>query len=225
MPDCEETVTSAQPLTGRALERRDPDTVPTGLVLMLHGGTQHSLDPVGSRSASLRRTQTMRNRIAPQLLKSGRALWLLRYDVRGWNADSPDGPSPVPDARWALDQVRTEYGDLPVVLLGHSMGGRTSAHVADDPNVVGVVALAPWFERGDPVEPLAGKHLVTGHGARDRITSARATRSFVRRAADVAAQAEFHDLGLAGHYMLYRAGMWNRFALRHSAALLERAGG
>lgn len=225
MPECEDTATRAQPLTGRALERRDPASTPTGLVLMLHGGTAHSLDPVGPRSASLRRTQLMRNRLAPRLLESGRAVWLLRYDVRGWNAGSPDGPSPIADARWALDQVRAAYGDLPVVLLGHSMGGRTAVRVADDPNVVGVVALAPWFERTDPVEPLAGKQLVAGHGGRDRITSARATRSFVRRAGAVATRAEFHDLGLAGHYMLYRPGMWNRLALRQATDLLERAGG
>jgi predicted alpha/beta-hydrolase family hydrolase len=193
------------------------------MVLMLHGGTQRSLEPVGSRSGSLIRTRVMRDRLAPKLLEAGSAVWLLRYQRRGWNAAAPGGPSPVADARWALGQVREVHGDLPVVLLGHSMGGRTSTHVADDPSVVGVVGLAPWLEPGDPVAPLAGKALVAGHGLRDRITSASATRAYVDRAARVASSAEFVPLGLAGHYLLYRPGMWNRFALDHSLAMLARA--
>lgn len=215
--------TDAGTVTGRALERTEPSGTPRGLVLMLHGGTQHSLDPVGPRSGSLLRTRAMRDRLAPRFLEAGHAVWLLRYGKRGWNADSPNGPSPVNDARWALDRVREAHGDVPVVLLGHSMGGRTSTRVADDPNVTGVVGLAPWFEQGDPVSPLAGKTLVAGHGLRDRITSARATQSYVDRAARVAASAEFFPLGLAGHYLLYRPGMWNRFALEHSLGVLDRA--
>jgi pimeloyl-ACP methyl ester carboxylesterase len=208
--------------TGRALERRDPAGRPRGLVLMLHGGTPHSLDPVGPRSGSLLRTRAMRDRLAPAFLGAGNAVWLLRYGSRGWNAGSPGGPSPIRDARWALDRVREAYDDVPVVLLGHSMGGRTSAQVADDPNVVGVVGLAPWFDPADPVAPLAGKILVAGHGLRDRITSARATRAYVDRARGVAASARFVPLGLAGHYLLYRPAMWNRFALENSLDVLAR---
>lgn len=213
----------AESPTGRALDRRDPAGTPRGLVLVLHGGTQVSNEPVGAGSGSLKRMEIMRNAISPRLLAAGHAVWLLRYEVRGWNAGRRGGPSPVLDARWALDQVRAAYGDVPVVLLGHSMGGRTAAHVADDPNVTGMVGLAPWLEPGDPVAALAGRHLVAGHGRRDRITSARLTRAYVDRASRVAASAEFHSLGLAGHYMLYRPWMWNRFARRHTLGLLEHA--
>lgn len=216
--------TDAGTLTGRSLERTEPSGTARGVVLMLHGGTQHSIDPVGPRSGSLIRTRVMRDRLAPKIREAGHGVWLLRYGTRGWNATSPEGPSPVQDARWALDQIRAAHDDVPVVLLGHSMGGRTATQVADDPNVVGVVGLAPWFEPGDPVAPLAGKKFVAGHGLRDRITSARATRSYVDRARRVAASAEFFSLGLAGHYMLYRPGMWNRFALEHSLAVLARSG-
>jgi len=107
-------------------------------------------------------------------------------------------------------------------MLGHSMGARTAVHVADHPSVGGVVALAPWFERTDPVRHLAGRHFIAGHGRRDRITSAAMTRAFVDQARGVAASSEYVDLGRSGHYMLRRTAEWNRFALRSSLTVLDR---
>ena len=209
------------PSDARALDRRAPEGTPRGVVLMLHGGTPHSLEPVGTRSGSLWRMQVLRDALRREVLDAGHALWLLRYARRGWNGGT--SLSPVPDARWALDQVRAAYGDVPVVLVGHSMGARVASRVADDPSVRGVVALAPWFDGGDPVTALAGKDLVVGHGLRDRITSARGSRAFTERAAAVAARAEFYPLGRAGHYLLYRPTRWNRFALHHALDVLARA--
>ena len=111
---------------------------------------------------------------------------------------------------------------MPVVLLGHSMGGRTAVHVADHASVAGVVALAPWLERSDPVRRLAGRHLVAGHGRKDRITSAAMTRAFVDQARGIAASAEYLDLGRSGHYMLRGTGDWNRFALRSTLTVFDR---
>ena len=209
------------PSDTRALDRRAPEGTPRGVVLMLHGGTPRSLEPVGTRSGSLWRMQVLRDALRREVLDAGHALWLLRYARRGWNGGT--SLSPVPDARWALDQVRAAYGDVPVVLVGHSMGARVASRVADDPSVRGVVALAPWFDGGDPVTALAGKDLVVGHGLRDRITSARGSQAFTERAAAVAARAEFYPLGRAGHYLLYRPTRWNRFALRHALDVLARA--
>jgi predicted esterase len=205
-----------------SLTRRTPED-PQAVVLMLHGGKARGLDPVDERSASWRRSRWMMSHIAGRANRAGVAVWLLRYGVRGWNAGGGADPSPVPDARWALDEVRREHGDVPVVLLGHSMGARTSVAVADDASVVGVVGLAPWLPGDEPVRPLAGKHLAVAHGAADKITSARATRAFVGRAERAAASAEFHDMGRVGHYMLRRVADWNEFAVSRSLAFVDTA--
>jgi predicted esterase len=205
------------------LTRRDPVGPTRGIVLMLHGGAKTGLNPVGGRSASLRRTTAMRDALEPRVLGQGLSVWLLRFGVRGWNADGGAEPSPLPDARWALDQAAERHPGTPVVLLGHSMGARASVHVADHPAVVGVVALAPWLEASDPVRRLAGRHLVAGHGSRDKITSARMTRAYVDQARAVAASTRFVDMGRLGHYMLHRAGDWNRFALESTLEVFDRA--
>ena len=207
------------------LTRSDVVGPPRGIVLMLHGGAKTGLQPVGSRSASLRRTTLMRDTLEPKLLRAGFSVWLLRYAVRGWNAGAGPEPSPLPDARWALDRAAETHPEVPVVLLGHSMGARTAVHVAEHPSVVGVVGLAPWLEPSDPVRPLAGRHLVAGHGSRDKITSARATRAYVDRATGLAASAHFVDMGRLGHYMLHRPGDWNQFALHSTLEVFDRARG
>jgi predicted esterase len=198
------------------LHRLDPPDTPAGLVLMLHGGQANSQVPVDSRSASWRRSWVMQAQLARRARADGVGLWLLRYGSRGWNAGSAALPSPVPDARWALDEVRRQLGELPVVLLGHSMGARTAVAVADDTSVTGVVALAPWFPPGEPVTALAGKRLAAAHGRADRITSYAATEAFVRRAASVARATELEDMGGSGHYMIRRHRAWNDFALSRS---------
>ena len=158
----------------------------------------------------------MQRAITPRAHEAGVSTWLLRYRHRGWNG----GAGPVADARAALAEVRRELGDLPVVLLGHSMGARTAVHVAGTPGVLGVVALAPWFPADEPVRGLTGRHLLAAHGRRDHITSARATRAFVERARAVASSAAFHDMGPVGHYMLKRVPAWNDLAVTASLALL-----
>ena len=195
----------------------DASVRPQALILMLHGGKDHSQDAVDSRSLSWRRSASMQRDIARRAAQeAGASVWLLRFTRRGWNG----GADRVADARAALDDVRRQLGDLPVVLLGHSMGGRTAVHVADDPSVRGVVALAPWLPPGEGVVALRGKSLYAAHGSRDRITSARATQDFVRRAATVADVAEFHDMGPVGHYLLRRRREWNRVALDLSLRVL-----
>ncbi|MFN8194615.1 MAG: alpha/beta fold hydrolase [Nocardioidaceae bacterium] len=193
---------------------------PRGAVLLLHGGRQRSDVPVDGRSASWRLAQLLQREVALSARRRDVAVWALRYGVRGWN-----GGRPVQDARWALDRMRADLGDLPVVLVGHSMGGRTAISVADDPRVVGVVGLAPWIAEDTPTAPLTGKRLVAAHGRADRITSFGATRAFTERAARVAASARFLDMGPLGHYLLRGHQRWRRIAADESLGMLAADAG
>ena len=202
-------------MTRPSLSRSDAAD-PRAVILMLHGGKDRSQQAVDGRSASWRRCRAMQGVISRPAREVGVSTWLLRYRHRGWNG----GAGPVEDARWALSEVRSELGDVPVVLLGHSMGARTSVHAADHGSVVGVVGLAPWLPPGERVSALAGRHLLAAHGRRDRITSYRATAAFVDRARDVAFSAELRDMGPVGHYMLRRVPSWNEVALSGALGML-----
>lgn len=203
-----------------SLTRRDAAGSPHGVVLMFHGGRSVGLTEVDDGSASWRRSRWMMDHVAGRLNRAGASVWLLRYALRGWNDRVSAPPSPVPDARWALDEVRRELGDVPVVLLGHSMGARTAVAVADDPSVVGVVAMAPWLPPDEPNVALTGKAFAAAHGRRDKVTSFRQTRAFCRNAEGVASSVEFHDMGRVGHYMFRGISAWNRFAATRSLDLL-----
>lgn len=190
---------------------------PRAMVLVLHGGKPRSHQSVDGRSASWRRASWLTREIAQQAHDAGVGAWLVRYRRRGWNG----GADAVADARWALALVREVHGDVPVVLLGHSMGARVAVHAADDPSVVGVVGLAPWWSAEDPVAGLAGRTLRAAHGRRDRITSFKETARYVERARRVADSAELEDMGALGHYMLAGSRRWHDVALRSVLGVVD----
>lgn len=200
------------------ITRSAPPAGTRAIALLLHGGAVHSRRPVDRRSASWQRARMLQHALTPQLQAEGVATWLLRFRVRGWN--TPAAPSPVPDARWALDRLHGELG-VPVVLVGHSMGARTAVHVADHPAVSGVVGLAPWLPRDEPVAALRDRHLVVGHGHRDRITSFAESRAYVERCRPLARSASFHDMGPLGHYLLRGRERWHDFAARSVLEILS----
>jgi len=134
------------------------------------------------------------------------AVWRLRYRMRGWNAPHLE---PVRDVRWALAEVQRRHPGAQVIMVGHSMGGRAALRCADDPSVVGVCALAPWIERGEPVEHLAGPVVVIAHGDLDRITDPRMSADFSERAAAVGAQVRLQVMPGSGHAMLRHAARWH----------------
>ncbi|MGW6742518.1 hypothetical protein ACWGDX_17655, partial [Streptomyces sp. NPDC055025] len=100
----------------------------------------------------------------------------LRYRHRGWNRADP-----VDDALAALGELRRVHGAVPVVLVGHSTGGRAALRASAHPQVQGVLALAPWLPADEPNDHPRGRRIVLTHGDRDRVTSAPCVRR-VRRA-------------------------------------------
>jgi dienelactone hydrolase len=89
------------------------------------------------------------------------------------------------------------------------MGGRAAFHAAGYETVRAVAGLAPWTEPADPVDQLVGRHVLVLHGDRDRVTSAKGSAAFARRAAQVAESVAYVTIHRERHAMLHRAGLWH----------------
>jgi alpha-beta hydrolase superfamily lysophospholipase len=176
-----------------------------GVALVLHGGKSQSREPVEARHLSPARMVPFAWDLHRAGRKHGLAVWSLRNSVRGWNG--PD-MSPLQDARWALARIREQHPDVPVFLVGHSMGGLTAVCAADHPGVEAVVALAPWLNPSTPTSGVANRKVLIVHGTTDRWTSASASLLFARRASAEAASMQYVALKGAGHFMLRKIGVW-----------------
>src|SRR5512139_1413765 len=67
------------------------------VVLVLHGGQEHSLDPAMPRQSAALRMMPFAGALHRAGRPYGVAVWRLGYRYRGWNGDAA---SPVPDALW-----------------------------------------------------------------------------------------------------------------------------
>ena len=204
----------AQPAPAVAVHPADGST--TAVVLVLPGGRADSFDPTDTRQLTAVRMRPFARALHRRGRRKGIAVWMLRYRFRGWNGAEM---SPVPDARWALDEVRRRHGDVPVALVGHSMGGRTALRVAGDPSVRGVVALAPWLLDTEPVDQLAGRPVLIAHGDLDKVTSPRASRRYAERAAAVTL-VRYVTVRRELHGMVLRWRTWHRLATSFALAAL-----
>ncbi|MFF4318192.1 alpha/beta fold hydrolase [Streptomyces sp. NPDC001568] len=186
-------------------------------VLLLHGGRAEGLAPPPRAGLPRLRMRPF----AASVLRATRADRVLvadvRYRHRGWNGDRAD---PVRDARRALSELRRTAGPIPVVLIGHSMGARAALRVADEPDVRGVVGLAPWCPPGEPVDHLRGTPIVLLHDEQDRVTRAEDSWEYLRRARAGGVRAEGIAMPYGSHAMLRDARTWHRTATAAALALL-----
>ncbi|WP_144119057.1 serine aminopeptidase domain-containing protein [Catellatospora sichuanensis] len=198
-----------------ALEVRAAAGSPRALVILLHGGAEH-----GHGRAHRGRAAYLRMLPFQRAMPGYVTVWRLRYRYRGWNGAAAD---PVRDLAWALDRARERHPRLPVILVGHSMGGRAALWGAGDPQVTAVCALAPWIEPGDPVEQLAGRTVLIAHGDADRITDPAASRRYAAAAEQAGAHVTFLRVTGDGHGMVRRARHWHRLVGGFVAARTPRS--
>ena len=191
---------------------------PSGLCLVLHGG--------GSRRGMMRVSPAQLSvlRMIPTAARTALAgrgrlgVYRLLNTVRGWDTHQ----TPVADVDWALDQLSSEFGpDVPVALIGHSLGGRAALLAGGAPQVRTVVALAPWLYPAEDVR-LAGRQVLFVHGDEDRVASATRAMSVARR---LEVQNEVGFISVVGgkHAMLRRHGVFDGAAAAFAVStLLER---
>ncbi|WP_300013072.1 alpha/beta fold hydrolase [Pseudonocardia sp.] len=186
---------------------------PSAVVLVLHGGRAHS------RESGERKRLTYRRMLpfARALSAAGPAVHVVRYRYRGWNAPAKDA---LRDAQWALGELAERHPGVPVVLLGHSMGGRAALGAAGASNVVAVCALAPWLDGSDPVVQLDGRTVLIAHGDREHWTDPAESYRYAVRAKERGVRICRFDLPGAGHFMIVRSRDWHDLTRRFVLGVL-----
>ncbi|MCH5644849.1 MULTISPECIES: serine aminopeptidase domain-containing protein [unclassified Gordonia (in: high G+C Gram-positive bacteria)] len=182
---------------------------PRLIVLVAPGGTDRSYRPFSPWQSSALRMYPFTWSIRARF---GRAVAVrqLRYRVYGWNGDQA---SPMLYARAALEDMCRQHPGVPVVVIGHSMGGRVAAGLAEDRRVVGVLGLAPWWQYADWRFINPGARVVAVHGDADERTFARRTRKGIEELRAQGFRAEFVPVPGGGHSMLDHILLWQGAAL------------
>ena len=179
-----------------------------GVVLVAHGGREESTASTTAVHPAVLRMIPVAAAIGRALDGRGVVIRRPRFRLRGWNGTQA---SPVQDLSERLDEVRSEFGLVPVVLVGHSMGARAAVNAAGYPSVAAVAGLASWLPGGEPVDQLAGRRVLLAHGTADVICRPEETWAYADRARAVTSVVEIEVRG-GEHTMLRRAPVWHAIA-------------
>ena len=185
----------------------------TDLVLLAHGGYEHSRKNPGRWRAPILRMWPFAAALRAAVPSA--AIGLMRYRYRGWN----DVGDPATDLRSVLDELPFER----VVLVGHSMGGRAVVAAGEHPRVTGVLGLAPWLPSSDPLTALRPP-VMFAHGNDDRVTSPRDTRAYANRLRAAGTPVGLVLLAGESHAMLHRPDDWNDLVTSFTRYALTGAG-
>ncbi|GAA1798763.1 hypothetical protein GCM10009795_050300 [Nocardioides hankookensis] len=179
---------------------------PEAVVLLLHGGAARpGRTAVHPAQLSVLRMVPLARRIA----RAGRgrvAVLRLLNSHRGWDTTH----TPIDDVAWAIGQVRERYGDLPVGLVGHSLGGRAALLAGSLDGVRAVVALNPWVYPTDRAD-LAGRRVLVVHGTDDRVADPERAR-VVAEAIGETTDVDFVPVEGGKHAMLSQGAVFERLA-------------
>lgn len=171
---------------GRAFSAPAAGAAVGGVILVLPDG-----EPVSARRPSLvayARMLPLVRSLARAGAAEGLVVHVVHYGRHGWNGTEAHL---VADAEWAADEVVRRYGDVPVCLAGHGMGGRAALHAAGHSAVNSVLAMAPWLPEDDraaepePVRQLMDCQVMIVHGTTDARTDPELSYRLAERAKKV----------------------------------------
>ncbi|MER5254532.1 alpha/beta fold hydrolase [Streptomyces sp. NPDC002855] len=203
-----------------ALELSGRVEKPRAAVLLLHGGREHGTAAPPPWNLPDARLRLFEGAIRRSTSGGDVLMGRVRYRCRGWNGDREDAAQ---DACRALRELELLTGEVPIILVGHSMGARAALRAAGHPLVRGVVGLAPWCPTGEPVAHLRGRRVVLLHGDQDRTTDPRSSVDFAARAGAAGAETATVPMYGSGHAMLRRAAAWHGLTGGAVAGLLGLA--
>jgi pimeloyl-ACP methyl ester carboxylesterase len=178
------------------------------VVVVAHGGQSVSTEPTTAYQLAVLRMIPLVAAIRHAVRGRGVVVRRPRFEVRGWNDANA---SPVRDLTRILDDLRAEFGPVPVVLVGHSMGARAALRAAGHRSVAAAAGLAPWLPPGEPVGQLTGRRILLAHGTADAVTSPADTWVYAERARALTSVTEI-EVGTGEHTMLWRAPLWHGLA-------------
>jgi dienelactone hydrolase len=191
-----------------------PDQDIRAVVMVMHGGTSVSARPTSATQLAVLRMIPLAYAIRQAVHGSDVTVLRPRFEVRGWNDAQA---SPVADLNRQLDRLPDTFGQVRVILVGHSMGARAALRAGGHPAVAAVAALAPWLPPGEPVAQLAGRRILLAHASGDMVTRPADTWAYAERARQVSRVTAIEIRG-SEHGMVRRAGLWHQLAAEFTRA-------
>jgi dienelactone hydrolase len=199
---------------------RAPAAGASGIVVVAHGGSAVSQSPTSPIQVSVLRMIPVADAIRDAVRGSGAEVRRIRFRFSGWNGAQA---SPVADLTGLLDQIGADSAGRPVVLVGHSMGGRAALRAAGHPLVTAVAGLAPWLPPGEPAGQLAGRRVLLVHATDDSVLHPADTWAYAERASAVTEVAAI-EIRNGDHAMLRRARLWHAIAAEFARLALRQPG-